>query len=67
VRPDRDFRANTAEPNDQQRLALELRCETGYFLMIWSRFLMGGGGLALGLVFGGLAIALPAPHDTRRG
>lgn len=29
-------------------------------LMIWSRFLMGGGGLALGIFFGGLAIALAA-------
>jgi len=29
-------------------------------LMIWSRFLMGGGGLALGVLFGGLAIALAA-------
>ncbi len=27
-------------------------------LMIWSRFLMGGGGLALGILFGGLAIAV---------
>jgi hypothetical protein len=31
-------------------------------LMIWSRFLMGGGGLALGVLFGGLAIALAASH-----
>jgi len=29
-------------------------------LLIWSRFLMGGGGLALGILFGGLVIALAA-------
>jgi hypothetical protein len=35
-------------------------------LMIWSRFLMGGGGLALGIFFGGLAIAVAARLSVDR-